>query len=347
MKFTSIYPYYHPTTVAIVDDNRDFLINLSLLLNEDIAFKLYTSPISALQKLNNHDQITNASNQCLSLFQGNYDTDIADNIISVDVSKIKSLVNNKTRFTENAIVIVDYDMPEMNGLQLCQMLNKKIKKIMISGVADEKIAVDAFNKGIIDKFILKNDEQSTTKINNFIYEFQNKYIQDKTQTLKNTLNIKAYGFLNDPVFIDYFFDLLNRLEVVEYYLVNNPTGFLLFTRNGQAKRLLVMDDDEITSHIEVIDDNSGPYELQQILTQREAIPYFWQSDGFYTNEISDWKMCIYPTYKLTSTQNYYTSIVENVSILDINDNDSYNSYINQMDNQFIENQHQQIKKPKT
>lgn len=340
MKFSSIYPYYYPTTVVIVDDNKDFLINFSLLLNEDVAFKLYTSPINALQNLNRDDVPMLISSQCLASFRGNSDATILDNIVSVDVSKIKSVAGNKNRFSENSIIIVDYDMPDMNGLQLCQMLNKNIKKIMVSGVADEKVAVDAFNRGIIDKFILKNDEQSIFKINHFIYEFQNKYIRDKTQILKNTLNVKAYGFLNDPAFINYFFDLLKRLEVAEYYLVNNPSGFLLFTHDGEAKRLLIMDDDEITSHVEVIADQKGPYELQQILVKREAVPYFWETGGFYTDEVKNWKTCIYPTYQLESVQNYYISIVEDINISNIENYYSYSNYIEKLDKQFMEDQNQ-------
>ena len=340
MRFSSIYPYYHPTTVVVVDDNVDFLVNFSLLLNEDIAFKLYSSPLNALQSLNSGDISSQISNQCLSSFQGNYDASIQDNIISVDVSKIKSVAGNKHRFSENAIAIVDYDMPDMNGLQFCQMLNKNVKKIMISGIADEKLAVDAFNKGIIDKFILKNDEQTISEINNFIYEFQNSYIHEKTQTLKNTLNLKAYGFLNDPAFINYFFDLLASLEIVEYYLINNPAGFLLFNHEGEAKRLLVMDDDEIISHAEVVADQNGPHELCEMLDKKDVVPYFSQTGGFYTDEIKDWQSCIYPSYRLESAQNYYVAIVDDINVSEFEDYYPYNSYIEHLDEQFLADQQQ-------
>lgn len=335
MKFSSIYPYYYPTTVVVVDDNTDFLVNFSLLLNEDIAFKLYSSPLNALQSLNRDDFSSQIASQSLSSFQGNCDASIQDNIISVDVSKIKSVAGDKNRFSENAIAIVDYDMPDMDGLQFCQMLNKNVKKIMISGVADEKIAVDAFNRGIIDKFILKNDEQTISEINNCIYEFQNKYMYEKTQILKNTLNLKAYGFLNDPAFINYFFDLLKRLEVVEYYLLNNPTGFLLFNQEGEAKRLLVMDDDEIASHAEVVADQDGPHALLEMLDKKDVVPYFWQTGGFYTNETEDWQSCIYPSYRLESAQNYYVAIVEDINISEFGNHYPYNSYIEYLDEQFL------------
>ncbi|MDH5408315.1 MAG: response regulator [Gammaproteobacteria bacterium] len=336
MKYSSVYPYYYPTTVTVVDDNRDFLVNFGLMFNEDVAYKLYHSPIKALQALNNEDVSNPVSNQCLAPFYGVYDTSIQDNIISVDVSKIQSVATDKNRFTENAILIVDYDMPDMDGLQLCQMINNKnIKKIMISGVADEKIAVDAFNRGIIDKFILKNDKQAISKINDCIYDFQNKYMHEKTTVLKNTLNIKAYGFLNDPGFIQYFFYLLERMNVVEYYLVSNPAGFLLFTQSGDMHRLLVMDDDDMISQIEVISDQDGPFELRDMIEKRDVLPCFFKTDGFYNSEISDWKSCIYPSHRINSEHNYYVAVVENVSGDEISEYYSYDNYIEYLDQNMI------------
>lgn len=47
-----IPPFYFPTTVVFIDDNIDFLANLSLRLAPNLAFQLYDSPINALVMLN-------------------------------------------------------------------------------------------------------------------------------------------------------------------------------------------------------------------------------------------------------------------------------------------------------
>ena len=52
-----IPPVYFPTTVIFVDDNTDYLTNLSLQLDSDLSFKLYNSPSHALLECNTHQGV--------------------------------------------------------------------------------------------------------------------------------------------------------------------------------------------------------------------------------------------------------------------------------------------------
>ena len=56
----------------------------------------------------------------------------------------------------------------MNGLEFCRNIqNLPIRKIMLTGRADTKLAVEAFNQKIIDKFLLKDVAE---EIENTIYD---------------------------------------------------------------------------------------------------------------------------------------------------------------------------------
>ena len=80
-------------------------------------------------------------------------------------------IYNKDRFNDVSVIIVDYYMDEMNGIEVCETLSKHpAKKILLTGGADkENIAIDAFNKGIIHRFINKTDPDFPSQIRQAIY----------------------------------------------------------------------------------------------------------------------------------------------------------------------------------
>ena len=57
-----------------------------------------------------------------------------------------------------AVIITDQRMPEMEGTELLALINEKkpyCKKILLTGYADVNAAVDAINKGSVDKYFSK------------------------------------------------------------------------------------------------------------------------------------------------------------------------------------------------
>ena len=70
-------------------------------------------------------------------------------------------IYNKERFGETSVVVVDFAMPQMNGEEFCRKLGQlkgnSVKIIMLTGEADEEMAVRLFNAGVIDKFLRKGN----------------------------------------------------------------------------------------------------------------------------------------------------------------------------------------------
>lgn len=57
-----------------------------------------------------------------------------------------------------AVVISDFRMPVMNGIDLCSKigeLDKNIQKILLTGYAELQMAIDAINRGKINAFLTK------------------------------------------------------------------------------------------------------------------------------------------------------------------------------------------------
>src|SRR5699024_5924224 len=147
MTTLSTPPYYHPTTVVFVDDNLDFLSNLSLQLDADLAYRLFDSPIDALDYLNaaTTTRANSLSERFFAAISDNPDGIATEPLLRIDLAAIQHEVRNTQRFAETAAVIVDYAMPQMNGLEFCERItNPHIKKVLFTGDADQEIAVRAF-----------------------------------------------------------------------------------------------------------------------------------------------------------------------------------------------------------
>lgn len=312
------HPFFYPTTIVIIDDNRDFLINLGLQLDEGTACRLFLSPRLALNEINQSTLSNSFENDCLTMNIDELNGSEDEHIVSLNVSAILTFLENPHRFNECSIVIVDYDMPMMNGIEFCKLIqNKAIKKILITGVADEKIAVQAFNDGAIDKFILKNDSSNIERINEYVETFQKEYFSVKTNQVRNTLNNRAFGFLSEPAFKDVFTNICHKYGVVEYYLSSQPNGYVLVTGTGEINHLLILSEADMQAHYEIAQELEAPIELLKLIKERSVIPHFWESDGHYSSEPAEWRKRIFPAELLPTRTPYYYTIIEIPAYYDI------------------------------
>ena len=179
-----IRPYFFPTTVAIVDDSPDFLANLSLSLDPVLAFHVFDSPSHALIALNSDLAIAPGPERYFTIYQHREEHSFDHHVIDLNMANVHLEVFNEHRFERYSVAVVDYDMPEMNGLDLCRRLaHAPVRKVLLTGKADEKVAVEAFNEGIIDRFILKQSPDAMTRLQDTIRELQAQYFRDIERTM--------------------------------------------------------------------------------------------------------------------------------------------------------------------
>ena len=66
-------------------------------------------------------------------------------------------------------VLVDNEMPGMSGLEFCDRIrDRKIRRGLLTAMADDKKAVAAFNKGQIHRYIAKQATATPEYRNNFV-----------------------------------------------------------------------------------------------------------------------------------------------------------------------------------
>ncbi|VAW85212.1 cAMP-binding proteins - catabolite gene activator and regulatory subunit of cAMP-dependent protein kinases, partial [hydrothermal vent metagenome] len=227
------------TKVAIIDDDSDYLAQISLLIDENLACDLFTSASQALSSIQSHD-IKNRD------FTQKYARQLKAGLNinggpDTTIDQLHHFVYDEQRFNQFSVMVIDYAMPEMNGIDLCkQVQNPYIKKILITGKADTAVAIEAFNQGLIDQFIRKEEKNIEAHLNMAINKLSHQYFSECYSAKDDALS-QERPYLFDQTFIEWFDQLCKTHKIVEYYLWGRRAikGFLLVDNKGDYKILLI------------------------------------------------------------------------------------------------------------
>jgi CheY-like chemotaxis protein len=276
MNTSPLNPFTFPTLAIIVDDSSNFLQSIALRLNSNLVWQTYSSPLNALSALNAHSAT-------LELFMGksvysmgrNVDgPNSNDRLLYVDVNSVHQIAFNPSRFSYPSVLVVDYCMPEIDGVTFCkQIVDKSICKILLTGIADEKIAVDAFNEGVIDVYIRKQQPDALELLNSAVVRLQDEYLRRISNSLNNVLEMSGFSYLLDSVFAKHFKEICSNLNIVEYYVCGEPGGVVLLTAEGAAHLLLVHTEDTLRTEYEIAESSGASRMYLDRLSCRKFLPY--------------------------------------------------------------------------
>lgn len=322
---------YFPTTVLFIDDDPTLLRSIRLNFGQQLVCKLYEDPRKALKFLKEDYQYTSFTDRCLLRPE---ESDRDHRSLDIDIQSIHHEIYNTLRFSQIAVIVVDYTMPGLDGITFCKELSTSpIKKILLTGDAGEKEAIQAFNQGIIHRFIRKNEAHFLDQVKTAITELQYIYFQELSEIFINSL-IKdpeaSPSCLDDPVFIELFQKILRDHAFIEYYLVDTYGSFLFFDAQSQPSWLIVKNEEEMEGYYETAElSNDVPESILEPLRKREKIVYF-HTNGDYLIHASQWKPYMHPAHKLIGKNFYYYSLVTSPTPYDIRANKitSYQVYLN-------------------
>lgn len=309
-----IPPFRFPTTTVLVDDDAPFLRNFALELDENLALKLFDSPRQALDYLTRQPRRSDRE-RCMQSHRESIGWPMREHYLRVDLTAIEEEATNPHRFEEVSVLVVDYAMPGLDGLELCERLNDtRIRKILLTGVADEKVAVSAFNRGLIDRFVRKHERDAARQVNEAIRQLQDTYFRDTSRLLLESVRRDDAPFLTDATFLSHFKGELQRLGIVEHYYAAEPSGFLLIDAHGRRWRMIVMDDDMMDAQAEIAEAQGAEPALVETLKARHRVPYFWSSGGYFSQGNTGIAERLHAPHALDGERRYYIALVEDPPI---------------------------------
>ncbi|HGF0868156.1 TPA: response regulator, partial [Legionella pneumophila] len=243
--------FYHPIKVIFLDDNRAFLDALDLEFGEKFNILTLTSSDMAFHLIDNDSQ--DVTQSIFKLMNDvNLDT-TNDRVIGFDVSKMLNLIYDKARFEHAPLLVVDYQMPVINGIEFCKKIKeKKIFKIMLTAEADKDTAISAFNNGLIDKFILKTSENLYPEITLAVDDLTQRYFRELTKNIVNAYENSISDLFGNELYQQLFASVLLQAQAVEYYLVDNSGSVLFLDKDAKPTWLIIRHVKELSDQLDLM-----------------------------------------------------------------------------------------------
>lgn len=297
---------FFPTTVLMVDDNKPFLSTLSLLIDQYIPTVIETDPLQAIEVIEKNYLKPTFIQECTySLHPDNIEeNDSYFPLFHINIQKLLAVSHDPGRFSSISLLLVDYSMPNMTGEELCKRLSHiPIKKAMVTGEADLNIAVDLFNAGIINKFIVKDSPQFYQQIKETITELQCAYFKEISKPLIDQLKISE-NILDHPAFHLFFKKNQQRLNAIEYYLLDNQGSFLFLDKKGTPTIIAIKPAQEIERYYYIAQDNDAPQEIISLLHKKAYFPFFL-TEKHLKAPLNQWHNFLFETRPIPGMDSIY------------------------------------------
>lgn len=323
---------YFPTEVVLVDDNLVFLNNLKLELGENFKITVFTNPKEALIYLKQKAALTkNFFNRYVEDSIGNTGRDLRPGRF-ISLSDFYKEIYNPERFNLTAVVVVDFAMPQMNGRDFSLALaGMPYKILMLTGEADNDMAVELFNKGVIHKFILKAKKNYLEGVVNGIEELRMKYFISLSELFLAPAGNALATILSDPAYIEKYQEIFNNNNMSESYLLDDSGSQLLLDASGKKTLwFFVKTEEDMRMLNDLVDDYEDvPASIITSIKNKEKLTHFFKNES--SQHPKSWRL--YDAHRIDGKQTYYYSLVKNSENMPIDPQKivSYNQYLRQSD----------------
>ena len=297
--------FYHPTSVLFLDDNVSFLAALELKFHEKNNIITCTKTDEAIQLINTSEENIN-SNILKSIDTSEIDT-VTGYLFNLEINNIHHLIYNKSRFDFISLLVVDYKMPIINGVEFCRHIyNSAICKIMLTAEADKEVAITAFNDGLIDKFLLKQNDNLYGELISSIDQLKQRYFHRLSRIILESLGKEFRALLASEHFQKIFSNVFEKSNAVEYYLMDTHGSFMFLDDAGNPMWLIIRSDKEITEQISLVEGLGASKEMISLLKNRQKLLFLFSEENYKT-PISHWDTFLLDA-NILSDGHYYSVV---------------------------------------
>ena len=227
------FPLFHrPGAVVFLDDDAEYLEMLALVLPARWHVELFIHPQACINYLQQEPPLWEA------------DAWAQQQMID-DWHAGKPLIprileywrNDARRYALTRVCVFDYSMPGMDGLQaLGELADWPGSRVLLTGQADEQVAVTAFNRGMIDQFIPKQVQNVSRRLVDAVDHLMASTHPRHAQIWRSTLQGPQEALLRVP-------SVARDLQAfagerwTDHIVLGSPFGVLGLTSQGRAEWL--------------------------------------------------------------------------------------------------------------
>ena len=221
-----------PGTIAFLDDDPGYLDMLAMVLPRHWHTRFFVRPQSCIHELQKdigrwEDDLWQQQ-QIVSRWQENG---------APLVPQILDYWSTTGRYALTRICVVDYSMPAMNGLQVLEKLEDwRGARLLLTGQADEQIAVKAFNYGLIEQFLPKQTPNISQRLVDAIQRLQSSTSSRQVPLWRATLTQRQYTLLRSPSISTALAEMVST-RWVEHVVIGSPFGIIGRDTHGNTSWL--------------------------------------------------------------------------------------------------------------
>ena len=298
-----IVPLYHPTSILLVDDNTDFLRSLQLVLKSQFECFAFASADEAIKFIRSEPSGLTGFTASLGpepLSAMEHIRDPAERLLHLKVSQLPRLFADTSRFARSSVLVADNAMPGMSGLEMLESLRDvPMRKLLLSGTADEGMVRQALGSGLIDAFYPKHHPALHDGLMCQLRALQLEFFAGVTEPFQPALATGDTRFLQDETIREVFAKFVVERGIVEHCVLMQPPGILGLDDHGNAAILLIVDDDYRQASFEIAQAEGAPPALLRQLIGLQSLAVFPTLSGFYAREVEDnWGQFIWPSVAL-------------------------------------------------
>ena len=227
------FPLFHrPGSVVFLDDDPDYLEMLGLVLPRHWHVRLFLHPEECIAHLNREPPFWEADawSQQEIIQQWHSGKPLIPQIL-------RYWSRSTERFALTRVCVFDYSMPAMDGLQaLSRLVEWPGARVLLTGQADEQIAVRAFNERLIDQFIAKQTPEISRRLVGAVDQLLGVPHPRHAQTWRASLSAAQYGWLRQPG-VERDLAAVAAQQWAEYVVIGAPFGVLGLDASGQVSWL--------------------------------------------------------------------------------------------------------------
>ena len=224
------FPLFNrPGTIVFLDDDPDYLEMLALMLPRKWRARLFVQPRECIRQLQQELPFWEADtwSQQQLVDQWRAGRPLVPQILEYWARQTE-------RFSLTRVFVVEYSMPEMDGLQALDALaDWPGARVLLTGQADDQVAIDAFNAGLIQQFIPKQTADIEARLVDVLERLQGTPHPSHAQTWRATLRPEQATLLRDPAVAGRLGALAAR-HWVEHVVIGDPFGVIGLDADGAA-----------------------------------------------------------------------------------------------------------------
>ena len=261
--------YRRPGAVVFLDDDLDYLEMLAEVMPMDWYVHLMLRPVACIEML-----LEETAPRELDMWRHQEIIDRWREGAALILQILKYWREDGiARFTLAQVCVVDYSMPAMSGLKVLDELTPwSGSRILLTGRADEQLAVSAFNRGLIQQFIPKQSTEIRQCLTEAIQSLLHKPSLRHEQNWRATLSMQQNTFLTDPAIAAELEKLARTQGWVEHVVIGAPFGVLALDGAAQAMWLQLEPVDRLSELAEMAESQGwDTITVQQVRTGKKLI----------------------------------------------------------------------------